>query len=165
MGANNLLGIPYSNNRWVEGITYNLIKDMPIGGAGFGVTTNYIISGYRFGDRLIARGQFLTGTVAASVGWINLPSGLTINSKLYPNLFSTGTGIVGSYLDDTATTNDYSVSNLAGAVFWDGSDTTKLFFAFRSEFNGASKDTGNAIFSSGDGPSFCFDIPIAQWAP
>lgn len=164
MGANNLFGIPYSNNKWVEGVTYDLSQIMPLGGTGFGIATNYACCGYRFGDRLIGRGRFNTGTRAAAVGWLNLPSGLNINVKYYNN---TGLGqIVGNYYYIPVGTYNYDNPNGIGSVFYDGADTSKLFFAFRGISGVPGKDNANGMFlSDGEGPDFCFDIPIAQWAP
>lgn len=135
--------------------------------AGFGTTTNGTYSSRRMGDSLEVKFSFKCGSVAGSVAALNLPTGLSIDaSKLSAN-------VNGSYLStalglntSTETLYDNHDFNNSIAVFYDGSDISKVYFAYQAggtsgQFN---KVNVNTIFSTNEYVTSTFTIPILGWS-
>ena len=132
--------------------------------AGFGTVTGSDIKAWRIGNILRVKGRWANGTVAASTGSIDLPSGHTIDTSLLSTAAS-GT-VVGGY---TTTSSGGSVGlysgGYSGVVFFDGSDTNTLFFGLNSAANAYTKSNVSGVLSGSSAPwDFEFSIPIAEWA-
>jgi hypothetical protein len=164
MGANNpnnqLHGFP--NEYVVNSNTQNLTGFITIGGAGFGVPTGVSFTGYRSGDRLVCQGSLASGTPAASLGWVQLPTGLTINTPLSTvNPFAQKYGV--GFLVAAGATVNIVTAGLIMAVFCDGVNKDRLYFSVRTGAAAYVQDNANALVGAGDRIDFQFDIPIAQW--
>lgn len=133
-------------------------------GSGFGTATSTFYKSKRIGDELYVTGKFLIGTAAASPGYLNLPSGLEID----PNKLSSTTNshLVGwAGHTDTGGSGAF-VLGKGLVLFYDGSDTTKIFVGYTNgTVNGQyTKDNVTAYANSGEGIHFNFRIPIRGWS-
>lgn len=157
---NQLNGFP--NNYVVNSNTQELSKLITVGGTGFGSISNLITTAYRYGDRLIGRVTFTSGTTVASLGWIQLPAGLTIAPFASPALIPSRR--CGIWMVVATITGNIAVAGSMGAVFCDGTNLDRLLIAYRTSANVYLNDTASAMISSGNSVDIDFDIPIAQWA-
>lgn len=127
----------------------------------FGSVTTFSYQTRQVGDSLEANVSFLCGTTAGSVASLSMPSGLLIDSSK----LSASAG--GFYLG-TITRTSSAANNLAFAtnvffIFYDGSDTSKIYFAQAVGSNALTKMNANSIGSAGDTLTFSFTVPIAGW--
>lgn len=125
---------------------------------GLGTTTLDSFRAVIVGSHLKVRGYLKTGTTAASTAAIVLPSGYAIDSSAVSS--TTNANKLGDFnrieTGGSATTPD-------GELFFDGSDTTRLFFTFSAASDQFTKANGSTLFTSGDGIAFDFDIPVSGW--
>lgn len=132
--------------------------------AGFGTVSAPNYFWRRVGDTLHVRGYWQTGTVAASTASIDLPSGYTIDTTKYTN---TPNGqMVGRWHQlDAASGNVYS-NNLAGVIFFDGSDSNTLFLTdnLGTTTKQYDKQNGSATFVTGQVVDFEFSVSISGWS-
>ena len=154
-----LISSPTLDTDWlVVSNTSNWISYTPTAGAGFGTITNS--SGfYRIKDNTEAefRGGFTSGTTAAAIASISLPSTITLNSNYLTRNTSTtsNTGnIVGTFGCNGA-------GNFSYLVTAPGTSTTDIYVA--TNMNTSSNMTptnGNNIATSASLITFQFSIPI-----
>jgi hypothetical protein len=134
----------------------------PTFSAGFGTPTNVSFFWRRVGDSISVQGTLTTGTVAASLGSISLPSNVTIGTVSITNTTSNAGPQVGSYVQTssqsagslvTATGSSNNVVYIAG--FWANSSggTTLLI-----PQNCTTILSGNQILS------VIFTVPVANWS-
>lgn len=131
--------------------------------AGFGTTTLGSFQYRRVADTLHVKGYFKNGTVAASVGSIPMPTGLTIDST---KATSTASVLrVGTYqrVPAGATISASTSGSFSGPLFYDGSDTSNIYFAYQSGTNALIKDTISSFMSTNDGISIDFSVPVTQF--
>lgn len=126
--------------------------------AGFGTPTNQFYFLRREGDSAFFKGTFKAGTVAGTTASIAL-SGLTIDSSKLPT--TTNKTKVGHW--NVLYTSAGPTISADYAIFYDGSDTTNLYFGYRVGSNQYVKDTGSTIFTNTDDVSFEFAVPILGW--
>lgn len=141
---------------------------------GFGTIQSNVGSFYRVGDRLVGRVQFVPGTVGAANAYLTLPKGLTINRGVLKDLNIVAPGAtvrtwqLGTYLIVSPPAGGqialYATAALAGAMFYDNVDPTKMFMTYTSIDGAWQKQGTNGIFSSTYVVECTFDIPIAEWA-
>ncbi len=129
----------------------------------FGTISGAVYKSFRHGDRLVLRGYFVTGTLVGGAStYITLPNGITIDSAKC--LGSTAIEAIGTWrrISSAASANTWD-SSFAGDVFWDGSDTGKIWFSRSTASGVLTKQTPTQMFASGDGCMFTFDIPVTGW--
>lgn len=126
--------------------------------AGFGTSTLGSYWYVRVGDTMRVKGYFKAGTVAASTAYITLPSGYAVASGKMTS--TTSVQAVGQWHQINS-----GAAGDAGSypMFYDGSDTTNLYFAFQGGSNVLVKATGSGLVPSNSGISFEFSIPIQGW--
>ena len=124
-------------------------------------TTKYLSR--RVGDSLEARVFFTAGTVTGGTASITLPTGLLIDSARLTT--QANSGIVGIWNIISSAAGPISISSTDkwGPIFFDGSDTGKVYFAFNQGSNQLNKMLGTD-FGTGNGAYFSFLIPIQGWA-
>jgi hypothetical protein len=128
-----------------------------------GTTSNASVWYSRLADRMVVRGTITLGTLVASTAAIDLPSGYNIDTSKMTS--ATNVGLVGTY---ECTINGASFlysGNLSGVIFYDGSTSSKLFFAIKagSTTLQLDKSTATVAFQGSQPLIFEFTIPIAQW--
>ena len=137
-----------------------------------GTLTNAVYRTRRIGDTLEVMGTFTSGTVSSTAGnfaSISLPTGLSIDSSKLPS--NAGGTVVGSYFTGNTGTNfniwysGASTSSSNGLVlFYDGSDTSKVYASVFQASNTLSKSVANVIINSNTTQTFSFRVPIAGWS-
>lgn len=129
--------------------------------SGFGTVsaTNYWYR--REGDTMIVRGNFTNGTVAASTGLIQLPTGFTIDTSKFSS--ATSVQLVGMATALRSSSNNLYTGTFASMLFYDGSTNNQVFFAQTSASNIFVKANGSGLFGTGDVITFEFKIPITGW--
>lgn len=128
--------------------------------AAFGTTSNSSAFAYRVADRQIGRATVKCGTAAGSAASMTLPSGIVIDDA---KMFGTdGQHIVGRA--QRIRTGGSPASSQIVDVFYDGADTSKLFFSFSSASDALSKSVGNDWFASSDYVYVEWDIPVVAYS-
>ena len=126
----------------------------------FGTVSNQSIWTRRVGDSLQIRGSFQAGTSVGSTASITLPYAID-SSKLSSQ---TNIGGVGRYARALNSSEYLNANNADGVIFFDGSDTAKIYFAGGSSGAGFVKLNANSVISSTDKVAFEAQIPIQGWA-
>lgn len=128
--------------------------------AGFGTTTSSSYFYRRVGDSMHVRGWFTMGTVAASTASLALPSGYLIDSsKLAAQTVKLGDAhLLGG------TNNPLYSSGVGNVSFYDGSDTTNIYFGYLESTGTYNKFNVSTPFTNGQSFNFDFVIPIAGWS-
>lgn len=168
MSVNNLLGVP--SNTDVSGGYTKLYPAtlMPLGPAFSTDYSNYIVTLYRLGDRLIGHLKLTTGTMQALAAYFELPHGLTVNtSLLYANISPGITWNVGRFCQNSpSTAANFNATGIQGIVFYDGLDPRRLYLGYRGTSSVTSSDVATAFLgSAGYTIDIDFDVSIAQWVP
>lgn len=145
---------------WQTGLTPTL--------NGLGTVTSPTYEWRRVGDSLEMRGTFTTGTVSgAIVASISMPSGIVIDSSKLSSS-SAGTKVGESFSPTAATIYIYpgagGSSEPSQVLFYDGSDTAKIYFSFRMSSSTFNKDNASGIFSSSRPVTFNFSVPVVGWS-
>ncbi len=117
----------------------------------------------RLGDRMFVQGMCTLGTVSATTCYLDLPTGLAIDSAKASSV--TSTQMVGRYHRlQTTNATIYDGTNAAGgACFYDGSDTAKVFLATNIASKVFTKVNASSIFGSTEKMTFEFNVPISGW--
>ena len=126
----------------------------------FGTTSNSSIWSRRVGDTLQVRGSFQAGTSVASTASITIP--YTIDSGKLSG--QTNIGVVGRYARAINAGENLNANNADGVMFYDGSDTAKLYFGGGSTSSSFAKLNANSVITSPDKIAFEFSVPILGWA-
>lgn len=129
--------------------------------AGFGTVTDTLITVRRVGDKAIVQGRFETGTVAASIAEITLPSDLVIDSAKLSS--QSESQYLGMFISHFTSAGAPIFNNSGGILFYDGSTTNKVFPTATMGTGGFVKRNGNADWQSTKMVSFVFEIPILGW--
>lgn len=127
---------------------------------GFGTVTDDRRYYRRSGDSLHIRGTHVAGTPSGATNTLDLTA-LNINTAKIP----AGNAVVGYWhrVVDSATNDLYAGSARSGVIFYDGSDTNSLFFAYQTSTGGLVK-IANGIVNTGNTMSYEFTIPISGWS-
>jgi hypothetical protein len=131
----------------------------------FGTISLKTFSYQRVGSSMVVKGTFKSGTLGAAVAAITLPTGYTIDSSALSSTASAQS--VGSYYCvRTGAGAVLSSSGRLGAMFYDGSTTSTVYFGQNAGSNAFVKLNGNgtAVWDSSDSFSVEFVVPIAEWA-
>lgn len=129
----------------------------PTVGAGFG-TVSSLTGFYKIiGDSMFIRIHFVTGTVAANSGLVQIPSGYTINSA---KSFASTVGNVG----DIAGSWGHNIANIGGnMILATGSSTSGVYLSGSyggSSMTTALNNTVNGVLSSSSHISMFFEVPL-----
>ena len=150
-----------STQRQVQGpAVSDWVSYTPTLGAGFGTTTGVSFFYKREADNLIVKGSFTTGTVAASLGTISLPSGLSIDSsKVTINNTTAANGQqIGNY-------DAVAASTYGPIVTATGTSTSLVYTGANIGVNNNLTPTNaSSPFSNSQLISVNFIVPIAGWS-
>lgn len=124
------------------------------GGLGGGITAQSS-TGRRQGDCFCAKVYIVMTNTSAAVGYVGLPSGLTLDSTKQV----TGRTPLGSWWINSLS-NAYGATNRSGAVFYDGTGITIAGHGIGSSFQTL---TANSYIGGGDAISMDIQVPIAGW--
>lgn len=129
---------------------------------GFGTVTGVSVFVKRRGQNLLGKGYFITGTVAASLASLTLPTGLTINSSAMELASATNAACpnVGQFVG-ASSANTRTTSSLLAAVT---TSTSLLYFGPTPQsVNQLLPTNGSSVLGNSEGCSFRFEIPISGW--
>lgn len=127
---------------------------------GFGTISLLDFQMQKLGDRAFFNGYFKAGTATASTAYIELPDGIEIDTSKITT--TNGVGLVGTATQTLIATGP-TTNAAPWPVFFDGSDTKKLFISYRNGAGVFTKMNGNTLINSNDGVTFKFDIPVKGW--
>lgn len=122
----------------------------------FGVVTSTTYLTRRSNDRLEGTIYFTSGTSAGSTASITLPTGYVIDST---KLSSTGTE-VGHFFQMAASG---TVPSNTTTLFYDGADTSKIYFAASMSSAAYAKLNGSSVLGNTTPGQGYFSIPIATF--
>lgn len=131
---------------------------------GFGTTTLNSFQSRKVQDSLDVQGYFKSGTVAGSFAYIQLPSGITIDStKISPTAATTNSGDW-IRISTGANINGTTAASFRGVMVPYLSNLTQIYFAFETGSDVLLTENCNSILASGDGLSLRFTIPVKEFA-
>lgn len=130
-----------------------------INGQGFGTPTSTSFFYQRMGDSIKVYGFFVTGTVAAAVFAVPLPTGLTIDTtKVKANTTAQAGQDIGKW--------ESAAANASGTIITaTTSSTTSVYFG--GQYAGAvtlTPTNGSTLTNSTTGLSFQFTVPVSGWS-
>lgn len=131
--------------------------------AGFGTVSLESYWVCRIGDKARFRGYLKTGTVAASEANFTLPSGYVIDSAKFASTASVQRIGLWTSIATSGTPRNISSADNEATTFYDGSTTSKVYFAVASASNVLSKANANILAVNNDGFTFDFVVPISGW--
>ena len=133
--------------------------------SGFGTVSSQSVQIKRIGDTMSVRGNFTSGTAAASQALIILPSGYHINTSAISATTRVPIFGYGAAYSSAGTVN-YSGGGNPFLVTYDGTNSDRVALSEFVSSNSLAARNGNniCIDVSGDILSFQFEIPIAEWA-
>lgn len=127
---------------------------------GFGTTTGSNLSYSRVGDKLRVHGRFTTGTVAATIASISLPTGLSIDTSKLIN----GNEVVGKWWRNNATGTTRKTGSLNTQI---GTSTQLIYFG-NDDYTAANAPAtallGNDMFNNAELAFVSFEVPITGWS-
>lgn len=126
----------------------------------FGTVSNQSIWTRRVGDSLQVRGSFQGGSSVGSTASVTLP--YTIDNSKFSS--QTNISILGNYARALSASEYLNANNAMGVIFYDGSDTSKIYFGGGASSAQFTKLNANSIVGSSDKVSFEFFVPIQGWA-
>lgn len=131
--------------------------------AAHGTVTNTKYVSRRVGNKLHMRATLTLGTTTAATASLALPTGLTLDSS---NFLSTSNIQQVGYGHTIVNAASGVFTNGPGiVVFYDGSDTSNLYYAYQQGTYTYNKITSlSSAFASGDILDIYFEIPISGWA-
>lgn len=113
----------------------------------------------RSADSLECRGYFTAGTVGAANAYIPMPTGYTIDTAKFG---ATASAYYVGFAGRVPTGAASSYTN--AAAFVDVGTTDRVFLTEQSNAGVFNKRNGNTMFSSSDGVSFYFKVPVTGWS-
>lgn len=129
---------------------------------GFGTTTNVKIFRRRVGDSMEVYGTFQPGTTLGTTAYIQLPTGLVVDSAKITTL--TNKQIVGQSWNIRTAASTSMVNDNKGVLFYDGSTTNQLFFTYEAGSSQLTKASSSSYSNSNEPVSFTFRVPISGWS-
>lgn len=128
--------------------------------AGFGTVTGVGVSYRRVGDSIQVRGGFTTGTVAASLGTLSLPSGLTVSTDTAK--ISSSNRVVGHWWRGVASATAIKRGTIL-AYSTIGSVVDFAIDDYTTALSPVDNQNGNAIAGNTQDIFFEFEVPITGW--
>lgn len=126
--------------------------------AGFGTTSQQEVWSRHVGDSQEFYGYFLAGTTAASVAYIDLPSGMQFDTSKIP-AGNTNKVAVGEWYASQLSTTSYTGDSM-GPMTVDPTDPTRIYFNRRGVNGLAIQENANTIFATTAGVVMRFTIPV-----
>lgn len=138
----------------------------PTFSSGWGTTTNTVFYYERVGSWMHLRGKFTAGTTSAALAYLSLPAGFTINYSAITT--AANLGQLGTYYEQITSSSPQAFLTggaSAGALFTDGSDTSKIYFAYRSKSVGFEQVNVSTLVNASNFTytTDCW-VPISEWA-
>jgi hypothetical protein len=129
--------------------------------ACWGTATNVSVFYKQIGDQVTFRGTFKTGTIAASTAQITLPGSFTIDSSKITSTSNVQVVGFANFLPNGAR-SIWPATNGSGSIFYDGSDTAKVYVAVSAGSTAYTYTKVNAsvFMSNNDVVSFEFTVPV-----
>lgn len=125
----------------------------------FGTVTSSVGMYRRVGDSLEVEASFIGGTGTASAGQFRIPNSLTMDDAK----ISGGTQNQLGFAARNVGTNVYTSIEAMFILWYDGSDTTDLFYGGHPASSAVnSKAPGNDL-NSGEGLIYNYKVPITGW--
>lgn len=152
---------PQAVNYGYAGEDFSNTRSFTTNGLGSPSTSN--VYSRRNGDSLDVKGYIVAGTTTASTLYLQLPSGLAIDTTKMGS--TAGSQIVGqAQFAAVATQTTYGASVFG--LFYDGSTNNQIFITDQTGATDNQFDKRNAssLLSSGNLISFYFSVPIAGWS-
>lgn len=115
----------------------------------------------RVGDSMHVRANWDETSPTASTAFLTLPTGYTINSSKFSN--QTNLQAVGNWWLNRSIVTPYGNSSFLGNMFYDGSDTSNLYFAFTGSSSVMQKGNANDAGTGTGSTVMEFVIPITGW--
>ncbi|MBV6514153.1 MAG: hypothetical protein FMNOHCHN_03743 [Ignavibacteriaceae bacterium] len=121
-----------------------------------GTTTLDYAYWQRKGNKIIIRMRLQTGTTAASIASVSLPSGLSLDSTVLSNPVSS----IGVWAREAS-------DQKFGLMLANITNSSTLLYFGGPENNGAAggltRQNGNAVFGNNENVVFNFEVPISGW--
>lgn len=155
--------ISIGNGAILQGAVVSSDLGLSMTPVSFGTVTGATYKMRRVGSWLHASVHFTCGTTTAAAGYLQLPTGITIDTNIWSTERSAGIyyRIITSGAAQDLDANGYN----SGHFFYDGSATDRLFIGYQTASNAFSKNNVNGIVSSGEEvDASMLWIPIAEWA-
>ncbi|TXG77622.1 hypothetical protein E6Q11_02515 [Candidatus Dojkabacteria bacterium] len=154
-GANWVVVHHYIPSKWAT------LTGMAVVGLGTISQSNWFWK--RNGDSVVINFTFKAGTTTATPGLITLPSWLTIDSAKRSTVDSSNYAGHGDMLDSAGS----NLSASDAVLFYDGTNTDRVFFTNRSNASGSDfeydKRNASDWFSTGFVFAGEFSVPISGW--
>ena len=128
--------------------------------SGFGTVISQSFFWKQQGDRLLVKGYWINGTIAASLGIIPIPSGLNIDSTKVTTANTTAGA--GMFVGSVESNGTLQFTPIVTAV---GTSTTQVYTG--RDGNAANRlfpVNASTQFGTSQEMSISFEVPIAQWA-
>lgn len=126
--------------------------------AGWGTAADIAVFYRIVGDSMEVRGNFTTGTVAASSGTISMPTGYQIDSA---KVGTAGVTLLGWIYEVANANSNIYVDSKGGVLFYVSSgDKTNMCFAARVVGLEYQLTNVNAFYTSGSRASFYASFPV-----
>jgi len=129
-----------------------------------GTISNSFYMYQRVGSNMVANILWKNGTPGAAAMSVSLPSNIAIDSTKLSS--STNATRLGTWtIARNSTTQNVSSQDNEGPVFYDGSDTAKIYFALTTGASAGqlTKTLATGLFSASDVISVQFTIPVSGW--
>lgn len=132
---------------------------------GAGTIANAAFFEKRIGDTNYFRGSFTTGTATATSVAIQLPPGMTIDSSKMPTHASgQKVGFWQIIVSSGSENNALDYATFHTTLFFDGTITNQVFFAYSTQSSAYVKKNGDTILTTNDRNSIEFSVPILGWS-
>jgi hypothetical protein len=109
--------------------------------AGFGSCTNIKLRYYRFADRVKVKGTFTNGTGAGSAMYVPVPPGVVIDYSKEGNNTGVAVAVGVFYTIPSGGPTALNASPSWGVAFIDGSDTSNIYFGYRTSSSTFNSET------------------------
>lgn len=127
--------------------------------ASFGTPSGFTAFFRRVGDSVECRGYFVAGSTISSVAYLDVPWEID-----YAKTGTRTNSIFVGYMRRAGSGNDISnIGCQSNPVFFDGSDTDRIFFSVSASGTAFVKASADAIFGA-DLVGFYFMYPVSGWS-
>lgn len=135
--------------------------------SGIGGPSNVDFSWERIGHMMRIKGSLTAGASPSGAVSISLPPGYTIDTTSPTGIKKIvgGGAQVGFLYNETSsgTAQNYYVGGYTAMAFYDGSDTSNIYFSLQTQSGVFVKSTWNSFATPSEGGSFVIEVPIAGW--
>ena len=153
-GVETLVAPGMSGSDWKNDLTFTP-------SAGFGKPTNVNVWYRRVGDTMEVKGSFTTGTTAASLAYITLPGGYTIDTSKWTA--TTAVTIAGRGHNLTGSASSLYDTFLGHTYFYNGVNNDRVNLAILANTDVFATTNAEDLTNPGQVITFEFAIPITGW--